>query len=382
MDIDDLRSTEATNAILSLLTRLISIDSCDPPGREVEMARCLQQALLAAGVFAELDEFAPGRANLLARLAGSGIKPPLVFSAHLDTVPIGTTAWTEEPFGGKFKNGRVYGRGASDMKSGVVAMTAALIALARRQRSLSGDLLLALSAGESSNCLGAKRFVEQRRFPDAMAILVSEPTSLDIVVAEMGVLWVRAIAKGRIGHVSGDAGINAIERMGIFISQLQSIKLPSPEHALLPPPTMSVGRISGGMAVNITPDRCIAELDVRIRPGTSPQDILDLLGSSGLEFEMIDFKPSVETAIDHPFTQVCFDACAMESERVPTISGVAYYSDATIYAASYGIPFTIVGPGELGMSGQPDEFVEIEKVMRAVKIYRRIAERLLIATEI
>ncbi|CDZ59621.1 M20 family metallopeptidase [Neorhizobium galegae] len=346
-----------------------------PPGREIDVARCLEAALSSAGIAVELDEFAPGRANVLARLPGAGLKPPLVFSAHLDTVPVGATGWTVEPFGGQIIDGRLYGRGASDMKSGVVAMTAAFLDIAASKRVLGGDLLLAFSAGESSNCLGAKRFVERAMFADAGAILVSEPSSLNLIIAEMGVLWLRATAWGRAGHISGDPGISAIDKMAAFVMDLPAIALPCPDYPRLPAPTLRVGTIRGGSAVNVTPDQCSVEIDVRLRPGTTPEEIVHLLASSGLTVDILDFKPSVETADDHPFTRACFDSCAIESPCEPTVSGVAYYSDATIYTAAYGTPFAIVGPGELGMSGQPDEFVEVEKLHRAIRIFRRIAEK-------
>jgi succinyl-diaminopimelate desuccinylase len=374
MYIEDKSTSAISGTSLDLLSKLVRIESCDPPGREAEVAKCLEAELIRAGIQVELDEFAPGRVNLLARLPGSGTNPPLVFSAHLDTVPVGTTGWTEEPFGGHVKNGRLYGRGASDMKSGVVAMTAALIEIAVAGAPLAGDLLLAFSAGESSNCLGAKRFVERRCFAEAGAILVSEPSSLDLIIAEMGVLWLRATALGRVGHVSGNGGDNAIIKMASILPRLQSIRLPCPDHALLPEPTIRVGTIQGGTAVNVTPDRCYVDIDIRMRPGTTPSDILDLLKPFGLELEVLDFKPAVETAIDHPFTQTCIEACAARRSIAPRVSGVAYYSDATIYTSSFQTPFVIIGPGELGMSGQPDEFVEIEKFDQAITIYRAIAE--------
>jgi succinyl-diaminopimelate desuccinylase len=377
MYIEQKRTPPTWDTSLDLLAKLVSIESCDPPGQEIEVARCLEAELVRAGIAVEIDEFLPGRANLLARLPGSGKKRPLVFSAHLDTVPVGTTGWTEEPFGGHVKHGRLYGRGASDMKSGAVAMMTALLEIATAGTPLAGDLVLAFSAGESSNCLGAKRFVAQRAFADAGALLVSEPSSLDLIIAEMGVLWLRATTLGRVGHVSGDGGDNAIVKMAALLPVIQAVSLPCPDHPLLPEPTLQIGMIQGGTAVNVTPDRCFVDIDIRLRPGTEPSEIVELLTPLGLEIEILDFKPSVETDIDHAFTQICLEACAQRRTKRPDISGVAYYSDATIYTSNFGTPFVIIGPGELGMSGQPDEFVEIEKFRQSIAIYRDIAENYL-----
>jgi succinyl-diaminopimelate desuccinylase len=360
---------------VQLLSRLVAMESCDPPGRELEIARCLETELSGRGAEVEIDEFAPGRANLLARWRGGGNCGPLVFSAHLDTLPPGSQGWSVRPFGGSVKGGRLFGRGASDMKSGVAAMTAAFCSIAAEGAKLKGDLVLAYSAGESSNCLGAKRFVERAQFADASAILVSEPSSLDLVIAEMGALWLRVTALGQTGHVSGRRGINAIEAMTDFVTGLRSVGLPCPPHPLLPDPTMQIGVIRGGHAINVTPDQCTIELDVRIRPNTDPQAIIDLVARPGVSIEVVDFKPSVETDVEHLFTKVCLEACRRHRGINPKIAGVSYYSDATIYASAWRTPFAIIGPGELGMSGQPDEYVEIDKVTLAARIFERVARQ-------
>ncbi|NIA70959.1 M20 family metallopeptidase [Pelagibius litoralis] len=362
---------------LEFLRNLITIETCDPPGREVDAARYIRNTLAASGIPAEIDEFLPGRANLLAKIVGAGEKPPLVFSAHLDTVPVGHQPWSVPPFSGEIREGRLFGRGASDMKSGVTAMAAAAARLASGGTSLAGDLILAFSAGESSNCLGAKRFVERGDIADAGAILVSEPSSLGIIVSEMGVLWLRAVAHGRLGHVSGNSGVNAIEAMSDFLRDLRTINLPSPEHALLPNPSICVGTISGGSAVNITPDRCEAEIDIRLRSGTDQKVIISILKDiAPPEIELIvsDFKPPVETAPDHPFVVTCMRALEVGSGAAPIPQGVAYYSDATIFNEAHGTPFAIIGPGDNGMSGQVDESVDLNNVEQAIEIYCRIAK--------
>lgn len=362
--------------VIEFLQNLVAIETCDPPGREIDAARYIRDILAASNVQIEIDEFRPGRANLLARLAGTGEKPPLVFSAHLDTVPVGHQPWSISPFSGQIRDGRLFGRGASDMKSGVTAMTAAAVQLATDGTSLAGDLILAFSAGESSDCLGAKRIVERGDIANAGAILVSEPSSLGIIVSEMGVLWLRVIANGRLGHVSGDSGVNAIEAMADFLHDLRAVNLPSPNHILLPEPSIRVGTISGGSAINITPDRCEAEIDIRLRPGVAPETVVSILKRvAPPEFELAvsDFKPAAETAREHPFVIACTKALEAESGTSPTLQGVAYYSDATIFNDAYGIPFAIIGPGDNGMSGQIDESVDLGNIERAIKIYCDIA---------
>ncbi len=362
--------------IEEFLREIVAIESCDPPGREVDVARVVHDRLLAFGIEAEFDEFQEGRANVLGRISGVGRKRPLVMSAHLDTVPVGQQPWSFGPFSGAIRGDRMLGRGTSDMKSAVAAMVFAAAALKKEGRPLGGDVLLAFSAGESSNCLGAKRFVE-RGLRDRMgALLVGEPSSMDVVVVEKAVLWLTIRAAGKVGHVSGAPGVNAIDLMVDFLHSLRGILLCHEPHPLLDGPTLRVGRIGGGSAVNVTPDSCFAEVDIRLLPGSSPEVVIDQLrrvAPPGLLIEVLDFKPAVESDPESPFVRVCREACLSECGTEPAVRGVSYYSDAVVLRDGLDVPFAIVGPGDLGMSGQPDESVSLSAVRAAARVYQRIA---------
>lgn len=352
------------------------MESCDPPGREIDIAKYLCDELHAHGIEAELDEFLPGRANVLGVVRGAGKKKALVLSAHLDTVPPGSADWSFPPFSGEISGSRILGRGASDMKSAVAAMLAAAVQLSRRPDPLQGDVLLAFSAGESSNCLGAKRFVERGIRERMGALLVGEPSSLDVIVAEKAVVWLRVVAHGRIGHVSGDPGTNAIDAMVDFLKVVQSVNLQYTAHPLLDGPTIRIGRIGGGSAVNVTPDSCVAEIDIRLPSSIGPDEILNRfrgIAPAGITIELDDYKPLIASRPEDPFVRICAQSCAQTLNRQPRILGVSYYSDAAILAAGMDVPFAIVGPGELGMSGQRDEYVFVENVLSAATIYEAIA---------
>ncbi len=370
---------------LDLLSRLIAIDTCDPPGGEMEIAGLVHGYLREHGLASELDVFLPGRANVVSRLKGDGSRPGLIFSAHFDTVPPGAQPWQHDPFSAYKENGRLYGRGASDMKSGMAAMISAAINLSRQDVSLGGDLILAFSAGESSNCLGAKRMIENGDLGGAGHFLVSEPTSLGMLIAEKGALWLRLVAHGKGGHASADEGgatvsQSAITRMTHVLSALEEFDFGIAEHALLGAPSVAVGTINGGTVVNLTPDRCEAQIDLRLLPGQEPHAVIDALWAhlgDDIEIEQIDFKPPVETAIDHPFVTACIDVCERVSGKRPVPGGVSYYSDATVICPALDLPMVILGPGELGMSGQTDEYVEIDKLERAVPIFEQVARSML-----
>jgi succinyl-diaminopimelate desuccinylase len=254
--------------VITLLQKLVQHDSADPPGREIDIARFVSDYLSQRGIECVLDEFLPGRANVLARIPGKQRNGGLVFSSHLDTVSAGTQAWRVPPLSATIDGSRMYGRGVSNMKSALAAMMVMATDLDRSGHTLPHDVVQAFSAGESSNCLGSKRFMAQDALAGAAAVVVGEPSSLDFIVAHIGVVWVRVTARGRMGHVSGASGKSAINLIMGVIEQLAKVSIPASPHAYCGAPSINVGTIQGGSAVNVTPDLCSIEVDVRVPPGT------------------------------------------------------------------------------------------------------------------
>ena len=362
--------------LLALLRALIAIASPDPPGDELKVAELVHATLHELGIPAELDVFAPGRANVIGRLQGRGTAPALVLSAHMDTVPVGTRPWTRDPFGGAVEGSRVFGRGAADVKGELAAMIAAAADLRARDVPLPGDVVLAFTAGESSNLLGARRCVQRGLMDGVGALLVGEPSGLDVVAVEMAALWLRLTATGRIGHVSGDPGCNAIDVLRHALNRLEGVDLPGPAHPLTGPARLAVGRIEGGSAVNVTPDRCHADIDLRLPPGVDPAAAEAVVAAAvrpAVEVTRLDLKPAVEAATDAAFTRRCQAAVRRHGGR-GEVRGVAYFSDAAVLAAGRDVAFAIVGPGEIGLSAQPDEWVDLAKVEAAARIYAEVAE--------
>ncbi|MDX1195438.1 M20/M25/M40 family metallo-hydrolase [Sinorhizobium medicae] len=359
------------------LQQVVAIDSCDPPGGELEVAQLVHRELLGLGIESELDEFLPGRANVLGRIRGTGEKPALVLSSHMDTVPVGTVPWQRMPFSGEIENGRLYGRGATDMKSALAAMIAAAGRLATAAGNrLKGDVILAFTAGESANLLGARRFAERGLKKEIGAFLCGEPSDLDVVIVEKAALWLRATATGRLGHVSGEAGVNAIELIHSFLTRLYDMKLAFPAHPLLDEPTIRVGRIQGGSAVNLTPDHCAVDIDIRLPPVADHAAVVGQvreLAQEGVSIGILDFKPAVESQPQDEFVKLCVDTCSRHLMRAPEIKGVSYFSDGTVLLEGLSVPFAIIGPGSLGLSGQPDESVSVDNVLKAVNIYEDVA---------
>jgi succinyl-diaminopimelate desuccinylase len=371
--------------MLDVSRQLIAVNTVDPPGNEALAAECIGAVLRQEGISFELQEIAPGRTNLIARLRGSGGKGALVYSAHFDTISVNRPDWTVDPFGGEVRDGRLYGRGATDMKAAMAAMLHAAVALKRSGQTLRGDLILAFSAAENSSCLGAKAMADSDLLDGATALLISEPTSLDVFIAEKGALWLRATARGEYGHNAfseqrtGDRG-SAILRMGEFLTRVRDLSIEAPRHEMLGPPTVNVGVIRGGVSTVLIADSCSADIDIRMVPGLSAEAVAAAfrrIAGPHVTIEILDYKPPVTTPADNEFVRLCATVCCEIRGAAPRLTGVPYYTDGAILAPRLGVPMVILGPGEVGKSGSVDEYVELAKLSQSLAMFVRIAEQYL-----
>jgi succinyl-diaminopimelate desuccinylase len=359
---------------VDLALELVRLDTINPPGRERVAADLLAPRLEAAGLTVTRHEHARGRTSLVARLAGTSDRPALCMTGHLDTVPLGGAPWTAEPFG-ELRDGRLHGRGASDMKGGVAAIVLAAERLAA-EGPLAAGLELVLCAGEETGCEGARHLAEQGALGRAGAVLVAEPTGGVPHVAHKGVLWVRASAQGVAAHGSApQLGRNAIYPLARAVAALAEIELQAPPHPLLGRPTLSVGTIAGGTTVNVVPDRAEAAIDIRTVPGMTTAAILErLAAAAGPEVALeprVDLAPVV-TEPDDPFARLCLD---VSGERPPP-HGLAYFTDAAALAPAYGGPPTIIwGPGEAAQAHQTDEWADAALIDAAADAFTEVARR-------
>lgn len=371
--------------LLDLSRRLIQLVTFDPPGNELPAAQLVASVLADFGIESELQSIGDNRANVVARIKGKGQRPALIFSAHLDTISVNEAEWSVPPFGALVKDGRLYGRGATDMKAALAAMVVAGIAMQQRKDELQGDLILAFSAAENSSCLGAKHLVESGALAGAGALLVSEPTSLDVFTAEKGALWIRATAKGEYGHNAfsadrtGDRG-SAILRMAEFLCRVRDLKLQAPVHPMLGSPTVNVGMIEGGISWPLIAPECHACIDIRTVPGLTADDVVQqfqAIAGPHVSLEVVDEKPPIDTPLEHPFVSLCVSSVTAERGAEPVVTGVSYYSDAAVIAPALNVPMVIIGPGEVGKSGSVDEYVELDKLEASARIFADIALRYL-----
>jgi acetylornithine deacetylase len=372
-----------------LLRDLVSLPSINPMGRnlhgpevyEHRVTAYLEEFFRDLGVPCERQTIAPERDNIVARANLPGAKRTILWEAHQDTVP--TDNMTIDPFGAQIENGRLYGRGACDIKGGMAAMLAAFARLVRQQPKGAANVIMACSVDEEHTFLGVQRLVQDRLGAD-MAV-VAEPTQLEIVNAHKGVVRWNLEASGRSCHSSSpEKGVNAIYNMGqvlIAIQQFAEVLRSSKVDRQLGPPTLSVGRIDGGTSVNTVPDRCRIEVDRRVIPGEDPlavpgQLVSYLKQTAGVKVPFECSKPWLQApALSSLGSE---DLVMRLGKAIDAVKGshrvvtVPYGTDASTIAQA-GIPAVVFGPGDIARAHTCDEWVPLDEVEEASEILYGLA---------
>lgn len=356
------------------LTRLL-VQQKTIDGNESACTQILAGMCEDAGFKIREQEFAPGRKNLIAWLPSD--KPSLCFAGHLDTVPLGTKLWTFDPFAGEIFEERLYGRGSSDMKSGVAAMTVAALRVARQKVKHSGIVLI-FTGGEETGCIGATRLQNLKSLVGEVgALLVPEPTSNYPLVGHKGVLWLEAVTSGKTAHGSmPEQGDNAIYKAARAVSTLEGFQFQGREHPVIGKATLNVGTISGGLNINSVPDKARLEIDIRTTPEQSHETIFQNVTrvlSDDVSLSKIMDLPPVWTDPVNPWIQEVFKVTSDILECQPEPRSVSYFTDASpLVTALEFPPALIMGPGEAILAHQTDEYCAIHRIEQAVELYEKI----------
>lgn len=365
---------------VSLASELIRFPSVNPPGDEAACAAFLGRLLAEAGFDVEAHEFAPGRPSLVARLAGSGPGKPLCFTGHLDVVPPGSAAWSVPPFAGEISEGKLWGRGSSDMKAGVAAFAAAAMDAARAGVPLRRGLTLIVTAGEETGCEGAFHLGRLGVLGEAELLIVAEPTSNQPILAHKGSLRIRVSARGRTAHSSmPEPGDNAVVRAAGWIAAMQGRSFGAPAHPLLGPGTAAVTTFAGGENINSVPDRAAFTVDFRTLPGQAAAHLLaEVQGLFGPEaaIETVTGFPGFSTGPDEPALVPLMNLLTERRGRRPVPGGAPYFTDASaLVPALGGAPTVVIGPGEAAQCHRTDEFCFVERIREARDIYAELIGR-------
>ena len=358
--------------LIELTGELVRIDSVNPdlvPGGagEAELARFVAEWLTDSGLDVEVEEVAPGRPNVVGRTRGGGGGATLLLNAHMDTVGYEGMDAALEP---RVEEGRLYGRGAFDMKGSLAAIMLAGAEAARA--GLRGDVLVAAVVDEEVYSIGAE--AAARRYP-ADAAIVAEPTGLQLVVAHKGFVWLEVETKGRAAHGSRpDLGEDAIVAMGPVLTglgQLAESLLETPSHPLLGSGSVHASLISGGAELSTYPESCVLALERRTVPGETVElvetQIREIAGDAEVRTTFV--REPFEVAREEPIVEA-----VLRHAGGPEITGVPFWADSAVFAAA-GIPTVVFGPGGEGAHAQV-EWVDLADLERCKDVYVAVAREL------
>ena len=362
------------DSTLRLLKQLVATDSVNPslvPGAsgEAAIARVLVEEFRSIGLQVEVQEAAHGRPNVIGVLEGRAPGRSLMFCGHVDTVGV---AGMTRPFDPEERNGRIYGRGAQDMKGGVAAMIGAARAITENGGLDSGRLIVACVVDEEHASIGAEALVTKWR---ADAGVVTEPTDLQVAVAHKGFEWVEIETEGRAAHGSRPRdGRDAIMRMGRVLMELEALDRQlqaGRAHDLVGPPSLHASLIEGGRELSSYPDRCALQIERRTIPGEREgaaarevEEILQRLGQHDPEFRgasrSMFARAPYEIARSHELPSML--QSASRATGAPTdIIGMSFWTDAAVLGAA-GIPSVLFGPTGAGLHGL-EEWVDVQSVL-------------------
>jgi len=359
------------------LTRdLLRIDTVNPPGRERECARHVGKLLEGWGFRVDYHEFADARTSVIARAGGSESKPPLCLTGHIDTVALGVSPWTRDPFAGETDGDRLYGRGSSDMKAGIAAMLLAARNLSKKLPGTPG-VVLVLTAAEEGGCIGSQHLARTSLLGKAGAMVVGEPTANYPFVGHKGSLKFHAKFRGVSAHGSmPELGVNAIYKAAKAVAKLEGFDFGVKPHPVMGGPTVNVGTFEGGQGVNMVPDEASIGVDIRTVVGMDHEALLSRLrGLLGKEAELDVFSDmnAVWTEPEQEWVRRVFEISGRVLGARPGAKTAPYNTDAGNLLKVYsGAPTVVLGPGEPQLAHQTDEYCSMARVRESVAIYEAI----------
>jgi len=390
--------------VLELACRLIKIPSENPPGDMSEIAGFVEDRLSSLGVSVEKYEPVKGRVNIVARIGKSGGKE-LVFNGHMDVVPAGDRSrWDFDPFLGEVKDGYLLGRGASDMKGGLAGIIYAFEKLIKYEKELEGELALVCVPDEETGGENGTGYLVSRGIAVGSSVVIAEPTGMDLIdIGQKGALWMKITIYGKPihGSLSPYAGESAILKAADLMKELLSVTELKPKiqedmkviieeskkiaeklsgikniGRILDHPTINFGMIKGGTKINIVPEKCEVDVDIRVPVGMTSDEVAEYV-------EKIVSKYGGEVSYlakgNANYTQPSSEIVEIAKSNIKQILGVEpklfvqwASSDARFYRGK-GVPTIHYGPAEVEVIHGYNERVRAEDVVKACKVYAGIA---------
>lgn len=372
--------------IIQTLQNLVQINSINPSLTpegvgENEIGTYVADALNDLGLDVTIQQIESERVNAIGVLKGTSNGKSLLLNAHMDTVGVG--GMTIDPFGAEIKEGRLYGRGAQDMKGSLAAMIGAAKALVDKGIELGGDLLITGVADEEYASIGSDHLVKHFR---ADAAIVTEPTDMKLCRAHRGFIWYNVETFGRAAHGSRyQEGIDANMRMGRFLAQLDQLEqelLQREPHPLAGPPSLHAARLQGGTEVSIYAAHCLLQIERRTIPGETEaqatadlQAIIDKLAAEDDTFKAsvkADFvREPFEVEATAPIVQALEDVLAAHVGKKTAHIGQTFWTDAAIFSKA-GMDTVLLGPVGGGLHSA-EEWVDLQSVVALASILTETA---------
>lgn len=380
------------------LTRIPSVWKPETGEGEEQAARWVAARCRELGLETQVEYVAPGRPNVVA-IHSMAAGPVLMFEGHTDVVTEGDPAqWRDPPFAAELRDGRIYGRGANDMKAGLVCALAAIKAIVLSGVRLPGSLLLGAVCDEEGDMIGIKHFVDQGWADQVSAAIICEPEENHLCIAQKGVMWMHVLMRGEMAHGAMPlTGVNSMYPLSRFLTAVERLEAQViAEHgrheflgqpSITPTIVLAPPRGFGEPQKNVMPGAAECVLDCRLVPGQDAEALalaVQALAEQACAGTNVDFSVEVlevrhPTATDprEPVVQVLDAAYRDLTGSAPTYGGVPGSTDGTILFARKGIPIVTCGPGDIHIPHHVDEWVSIAEIGLATRLYVLAAMRFL-----
>jgi acetylornithine deacetylase/succinyl-diaminopimelate desuccinylase family protein len=379
-----------------LLRNLVQIESHrEVLGQEARIADFISSWLQNSNIKVEVRDVTNGRGNVMGSIEGCGNGYSLMLNGHMDTVPI--YAWDADvgPFSAEEKDGKIFGRGSCDMKGGLAAAMIAMETIRKSNVKLKGNLVITAVIGEEGSCsIGTKEII--RNGPRTDMAIVCEPTNMNVSVAQKGSSKIFITTRGKPAHTgTPEKGINAIMKMVDVIQSLRTDLFPylaRRKHSLLDSPRLTVAVIEGGERTDVVPASCQIQMSYRYLPGDTPEEMMKKISEiledlksrdPNLEFEVSEpvryfpwkyekevFKAlPMETPENHRIVNVLKKNIEHVTGDSARIAGAYGWTDASLLVNEGNIPTVIYGPGSQEQAHSPEEYVNVDQVTEAARVY-------------
>ena len=375
---------------ISLVRKLVQIDSTNPGNGESQMEDFIINYLKDTNVFIQSDEVEQGRNNIIASIPGEHNNPRLILICHMDTVVVGD-GWTKHPFFGEIVDNKIYGRGSCDMKAGLACAMNVFKEMALKvkngERQLRYPLQLICTVDEEGDMKGADSLVAKGLVSKEDWILDLEPTNGEIQMAHRGRFWVELLVKGMTAHASKpEEGVDAVAGAAEMIRYIRRSINKMPKSKELGRTTVTFGQIEGGYQPYVVPDHCKVWMDFRLAPPTTREEVLELLEEAciygkmfvpglQMEYKITGDRPYVEKNPESGLLLTLQKAVKEVTGEWKEPTAFPGYTDTAVIAGRIGNSNSMsYGPGNLRYAHKPDEFVEIEDVLRCEEVLRRLVE--------